>query len=277
MPEPGPSWSISPEQWQAQVDYDSWDDRYTPDDSIGLHHGGGGDYRAGNAPYSMAQEMSQLRSWESLHLGKGWKGLAYGWGFGLSGAVYRIRGWGTYGAHTGDRDGDGISNNTEVIPFLMIASGNNHIMTPEADASIKRMRRYVEAESGRKLTLYGHQELRGTATTCPGPNYMDYVRANRILQEEEMTPEQEKAVNWLIEALASKSTDPIPWGKAAWSRYIKWWSGAPGPSSPVSHLQLAHIADQLQTAINNVQAGTGTIDTEARAMLAAIHEATNKE
>lgn len=133
--------------------------------------------------------MAQLRSWESYHIDrKGWRGLAYGWAFGQTGTVYRIRGWNTYGAHSGDVDADHVSNNREVIPILFIGSGHHHDFTAEARAAIVRLRAYHEEVSGRKLYLYGHQELKGIVTSCPGPKGMEYVRANRHLDDATPAP-----------------------------------------------------------------------------------------
>lgn len=183
-PSNGPTWALSPRQWGAQEDYDKWTDTYTPDDGVALHHGGGSNYRAGRAPFSQGEEMAQLRGWERYHIQtKGWRGLAYGWGLGQTGTVYRIRGWSTYGAHTGDVDGDGIANNREIIPIIFIGSGNWHELSPAAIDSLVRLRRYLEAESDRTLILRGHTELRGTVTSCPGPNLMRYVKTHRLLPE----------------------------------------------------------------------------------------------
>jgi hypothetical protein len=160
-----------------------WRDLYSPDDGVALHHGGGSDYPAGRLPYSVEAEKVQLRAWEQYHLGKGWRGLAYGWGVGQTGTIYRIRGWAAYGAHTGDVDGDGIANNDEIIPLIFIGSGNHHSLTVEAQAAIVSIRRWVEDQTP-ACYLYGHQELKGTATECPGPKLMDYVTTHRYLEDE---------------------------------------------------------------------------------------------
>lgn len=178
---------LSPTEWGARVDYDKWTDKFSPDDGVALHHGGGSDYPAGNAPYSLLREKAQLQAWERFHIDvRGWRGLAYGWAVGQTGTIYRARGFNTYGAHTGDVDGDGIANNAEVVPILFIGSGNHHVLSKPAQDAIEWLRRDVIQEKSPKATwLYGHQELRGTVTACPGPRGMEYVRANRQLKDEE--------------------------------------------------------------------------------------------
>lgn len=193
-PLPGPDWAVSPQGWGARINYDAWRDEYTPDDSIGLHHGGGGNYVAHQPPYSFAKETAQLRNWEYYHVvRKGWRGLAYGWALGMTGNVYRIRGWNTYGAHSGDRDADHISNNKEVIPILVIGSGNYVSLSRAAEETFGYLRHYLEEESGRALRLYGHQELKGIVTTCPGPKLMEYVKAHRNLEGDEVVTRNSKA------------------------------------------------------------------------------------
>ena len=190
MPPPKYLDARSPADWSATVDYDAWRDRYSIEDAIAIHHGGGGDYPAGQPDAGPGVESAQLRTWERYHLSRGWRGLAYGWAFGQSGTCYRIRGWNHYAAHRGDVDADGISNNSEVIPALFILSGNRH---PPTDALIRRFedwRRWVETVApypapGRRL--YGHKNL--TATICPGPLVMPYVVSNRYLSDPDPNPD----------------------------------------------------------------------------------------
>lgn len=199
MPSPGPTWALSPSDWGARVDYDTWNDTYTPDDSIAYHHGGGSNYEAGRSPYLRSKEIQQLQAWEYGHLLKGWRGLAYGWGIGQTGDAYRIRGWNTYGAHTGDVDADHISNNKEVIPFLFIGSGHWHDLSPAARETTRRLRAYCESVAGRPLYLYGHRELKGITTSCPGPKVFNYVQANRHLEGENMA--DPRIPDYLVETL----------------------------------------------------------------------------
>ncbi len=175
----GPPQAISPRGWGAKVDYDKWTDRYTPDEALALHHGGSGDYPAHKPPYSPEKEMKQLRSWEAYHLSRGWRGIAYGWAIGQSGTIYRLRGWNGYGAHTGDHDGDGVSNNSEIIPILFIGSGDRQVLSDAAQTALRELRVWLEAALGRPLKLYGHQEIQDRGTRCPGQYGMEYVRENR--------------------------------------------------------------------------------------------------
>jgi hypothetical protein len=163
-----------------------------------LHHGGGSDYAPGRLPYSIDGEKTQLRSWENYHLSKGWRGLAYGWGLGQTGTVYRIRGWNRYGAHLGDVDGDGIANNDELIPIIWIASGHHHDMSSAAQTSLARLRaEIIQPRAPAAVWLYGHQEVQPSPTLCPGPRGMNYVESNRLLEDDNMpTAEEIAAAVW---------------------------------------------------------------------------------
>lgn len=170
---------LSPSDWNALVDYDEWHDPFRPKEGIVLHHGGGHNYPAGVEPYSRAKEVQQLQQWESYHLyGKGWRGLAYGYGIGQTGTVYRIRGNNRYGAHLGDIDGDGIANNVELMPVIFIGSGDHVRLSDAAHESLVWLRHQI----GAHLPLYGHQEVQPSGTRCPGPYGMQYVRAHRDLE-----------------------------------------------------------------------------------------------
>ena len=178
----GPSWAVAPRDWGAQVDYDAWKDPVFEKDAIAIHHGGGGNYPAALQPHSQDKEEALLRKWERYHLAKKWRGIGYGYGVGMTGTVYRLRGWNNYGAHQGDLDGDKVANNKEIVPVILLMSGmlHRHIPSEEMLAGFGRLRAYLEETEGRGLALYGHKEVQlRKRTACPGPNNMVWIRQNR--------------------------------------------------------------------------------------------------
>ena len=226
----GPPWAVSPKDWGAKAAYDSWNDHYTPDEGIAIHHGGGGDYPAGNAPFSTAKEVKQLLAWEKYHMSKGWRGIAYGWAIGQSGTVYRLRGWNRYGAHLGDIDKDGISNEEEIIPVLFITSGLIHEPSPALLASFEKLRAWIEAQCKRSLYLYGHKEVQPKPTSCPGPKNMAYVVNNRYLVGVPMIARPSEAViDWAFDSgLATGDRNywkQLPAGNEAWARFTQVLQG----------------------------------------------------
>lgn len=233
MPTPGPDWSVSPEHWGARVDYDEWGNDYQPNDGVVLHHGGGGNYRAHLQPYSVAEEMKQLRAWEAFHIdGRGWRGIAYGWAVGQSGNVYRLRGWNRPGAHTGDMDSDGVLNNDDLAAILFIGSGNYVALSSDAQDSLARLRAYINETCSQNFPLYGHREASGN-TSCPGPKLMDYVNTHRLLEEDmPLTAEDLAQIRAIIrEEIDSRS------GGAVWASYPHYTIDGKDPNTVLRQIR----------------------------------------
>lgn len=171
--------AVRPRDWGAEVDYDAWTDTYTQDDKIIVHYNGPAvsGFRDGRA-----REETVMRNLEHFHKHtKGWRGLAYGWAIGMSGTIYAVRQWNSYGAHKGDLDRDGIPENSEGIPVLFLI-GDGQDPTQEAIDAFGRLRAFFEGELGKSLPLFGHQEVAklgtGTSTSCPG-SMMAMVNSQR--------------------------------------------------------------------------------------------------
>lgn len=154
----------SPREVGFTVDYDNWSDKAFVKDNVFVHYNGPSvsDYIGG-----VAREMGYLRAVERHHLGKGWRGFAYGWAVGASGHAYRGRGWNRYGAHRGDYDMDGILENDEGIPILLIL-GEGQSPTPAMVATLAELVAELEQDnrSDHDLLVLGHKDV--GATQCPG-------------------------------------------------------------------------------------------------------------
>lgn len=165
---------LAPTAWGARVNYDTWSDPVTLKDKVVIHYAGA-DKDATGAYEGVDAEKRLLQSYERYHLdGRGWRGIAYGWAIGMSGTVYRLRGWNNYGAHTGDMDADGINENKEGIPVLFILGGS---MAPTAAAlqAFIELKMYFDGEdsklipkyrTGELLPVFGHKDV--SVTPCPG-------------------------------------------------------------------------------------------------------------
>ncbi len=190
-PAPGPAWSLSPQDWGAKTPYDHWRDRWYAKEGLAIHHGGNGHYPAAQTPYTVGKEIAQLQSWERYHLGKGWRGLAYNWAVGMTGTVYRVRGWNISGAHLGDIDGDGISNSREIPAVLWITSGTHYDPSDEMIEGFEKLRAYIEQQT-KPLYLWGHTEVQPNPyTSCPQQKNMAYVTTHRESDEQPIPPEPE--------------------------------------------------------------------------------------
>lgn len=171
---------VSPEEWGARINYDLWaDTQYTKDD-IAIHWGGNRQPTWKDGP---AAERAILRAWENYHIdGKGWRGIAYGYAVGASGTVYRLRGKNNYGAHSGDHDGDGISNNKETIPIVFIMGENSGPPTAAMWLGARQLYQWLVQQpwTDHNLAVYGHREIQPKPTTCPGDDIMGGIHAGWV-------------------------------------------------------------------------------------------------
>lgn len=109
---------------------------------------------------------------------------------------------------------------------------------------------------------------------------LDLADIEKRTTEDDMSPEQEAAVNWLVTALKSKRSDSAPWGAANWRRYLAVvWpnSTAPGPLNLGTHIQLSHIwaaldkaiDTKIAAAIEQAGAGVGLSEQQVKDLIAA--------
>lgn len=160
---------VSPSEWGASVNYDAWNDRQFLKDAVAIHWGGTHAPTWDDGPEA---EAAILRAWEKYHIEKkGWRGIAYGYAVGASGTVYRLRGRHRYGAHLGDVDNDGVQNNDEVVPIVMIQGENSGPLNAEAWLSLRALYQWLLRQDWTigDLPVYGHREIQPSKPTqCPG-------------------------------------------------------------------------------------------------------------
>lgn len=118
--------------------------------------------------------------------------------------------------------------------------------------------------------LTAHGAVPGNSHWDTGVLDLEYIAA--LSMEDELTPQEQVALTWLVNALASKSSDTPPWGVVNWNKYKAEWSSPPGPLDPVQHLQLAYVveeivADRIAAAVADIAAGTGLTATQVAAMI----------
>lgn len=195
---------VSPAEWGAAVGYDSWSDPAVLKDKVVVHYNGpevvGFDRGA-------ESEKSVLRAIERYHLGKGWRGIAYGWAVGASGTVYRLRGWNIYGAHTGDVDHDGVNENREAIPVLFMLGGRQD-PTPAMLGGFKVLYQGLcddERSIVGPLPVLGHRDV--SSTECPGDIVYKLIEDKFWIGDDSvLTPSQEK----FLAVFAEKSMELDP-------------------------------------------------------------------
>ena len=184
-----PTWIVAPSGWGAQIDYDGWDDPWVPKDKVVVHHGGGPNQAGSMNPAGTAaqieDEKRQLRAWEAFHLSKPHRGIDYNYAVGISGTVYRLRGWNINGAHWGsdDVDGDGVSENREALAVVFII-GAGQPMTQQMRDGFLRFCAHVEQHGPTRQALSYHQEVAASGpanewTACPGLERIAWVKELR--------------------------------------------------------------------------------------------------
>jgi len=108
-------------EWGSRTRYEDGTQRPFTLDKIVLHWGGNTDPDGADNVATEAEESAILRGWQRYHIdSKGWTDIAYGFGFGNTGLVYRCRGYNRQGATSGDYDNDGIKENYEAMSFVWI-------------------------------------------------------------------------------------------------------------------------------------------------------------
>ena len=116
---------------------------------------------------SQASECSRLRGWRNYHVsGRGWADLGYNFAIGQSGRIYEGRGL-RAGAHA-------TGHNSTTVGVLFIV-GDNEPLTKEAKQAFKALRAYLR-KKGVGAGVWGHQQMSGASTRCPGPYIMKDVR-----------------------------------------------------------------------------------------------------
>lgn len=120
---------------------------------------------------SQASECSRLRGWRNYHVsGRGWADLGYNFAIGQSGRIYEGRGL-RVGAHA-------TGHNSTTVGVLFIV-GDNEPLTQAARDSFKALRAYLR-KKGVGAGVWGHQQMSGASTRCPGPYIMGDIRAGRL-------------------------------------------------------------------------------------------------
>ena len=149
-------------------------------DKVVIHWGG-----STIPPSTRAGERSLLRGWQRYHLGKGWRDIAYNYSVGNNAPLvsrrsaadrYRLRGWNPGGATSGDFEGDGIRENAEAVAVVW-TGGSGGKIKPAAFEAMAIIVSEILAEIGADEDLViGHRDVKGT-TTCPGDEWMEWIRA----------------------------------------------------------------------------------------------------
>lgn len=257
--------AVSPAEWGAEVDYDSWN-RPNQVDKWVLHYGGGA---VSGADDGVAREMAVLRAWEYHHINaRGWTGIAYNYAIGQSGTLYRLRGENDGGHTRGDYEPDGISENEEARAVVFILGGSQQ----PSDLALKTFRRMWAQDP---MPVIGHREVflhgsGGTDTQCPGEPLTEFINTKGY----ENMALTDKGQKWGVD----------DWFKDAWAAAkIKGWvSDETDPDDVVTKEEFMALAlrifqDLQSSAVDTVaRTAAAAADRKARAARTVANRATNR-
>ncbi len=167
-------------------------------DKVIIHWGG-----SGTSSETLQASMERLQSWDHYHLyTKGWEnGIAYNGALDNLGHIFRLRGLNRAGANRGDYEPDGKPENEEGYAVVWIGGSKS----APTEAAFDSMTAIINSLGN--PPVIGHQEIRehgtgGTATACPGPEWMAYIAGEE----------------WLDVDTQADWPKPQSWAQPAWDK-----------------------------------------------------------
>lgn len=176
-----------------------------------LHHGAAG-----------RSDLASARAYLDFHIGtRKYRDVAYSWLI-AGGRILEGRGPGVAGGHTRTR-------NTVSYGICMVGS---YSVVPPSDRDIEALvallRHGVAVGWWDAPTLTGgHRDAPGAATTCPGDALHQLIPdINRLAQEDDLTPEQDRMLRAVYRELCEGGDDSTPGIGSRTIRDRTWQSNA---------------------------------------------------
>ena len=114
------------------------------------------------------QETVRLRGWRNYHVGTlGWSDIGYNYCITQAGRIYSLRG-DRIGAHA-------VGHNSTTLGVLFMV-GDTEPLTKAAQASFRALRATLR-KRGAGSGLWGHTQMSGNSTRCPGPSGSAQLRS----------------------------------------------------------------------------------------------------
>lgn len=171
---------VSPAEWGARQDYDSWSPA-GPKDGVTVHFTGTKDTQKNALRDGHAKCDDKIRGIENYHMdARKWRGIGYNMAVCPHGDLYRLRGRARAAHNPGDSDGDGATDNVDSVGVLMLV-GPDESPSP---ASLEMLRRVCSAVGG---YVVPHSKTR--STSCPGDALRSWI-AHYGKSHENDTPAQ---------------------------------------------------------------------------------------
>lgn len=162
---PRSAWTSTPEGWNRSP-------LYVQPEGIAAHHPGDGDVTYANL--TKDQVAAKLRGYRTHHVrSKGWADIGYNYGIDQAGRIWSLAGK-RQAAHAASPANPGANRTLYGVLFVV---GNNEPLTDKAIAAFRDLR----ATLGATLPVYGHQQVSGASTACPG-RVMDAIKSGALAE-----------------------------------------------------------------------------------------------
>ena len=121
---------------------------------------------------SKSAVAAKLRGWRNYHVNsRGWSDIGYNYGIDQAGRIWSLRG-DRVGAHTS-------GHNSTTIGVLFVV-GDNEPLTDKAKQAFRDLRAHLRRKRN-TANVWGHTQMSGASTRCPGPYIMGSLRDGSLL------------------------------------------------------------------------------------------------
>lgn len=202
-----------------------------------------------NPSPSLEASCARLRGYRNYHVrSRGWADIGYPYAIDQAGRIFEAAGSTHAAAHSATPTYK-RANHENLAVLLMLAPGEEP--TPAMVAAIVELRADLRKHFQNMTGLMGHQQVRGAATTCPGPAAMALIRSGALDRASGVsaspdtdtpdTDEDDDMIEYLFKSTDSQGRahhygtvgpaayvwvedeDAYIRGREARGRKVKWW------------------------------------------------------
>lgn len=121
---------------------------------------------------SKAAVAAKLRGWRNYHVNsRGWSDIGYNYGIDQAGRIWSLR---------GDRVGAHCSGHNSTTIGVLFVVGDNEPLTDKAKRAFRDLRAHLRRKRN-TANVWGHTQMSGASTRCPGPYIMGSLRDGSLL------------------------------------------------------------------------------------------------
>lgn len=181
---------------------------------LAVHYPGAGNFVAAND--SRGQTAARLRGYRDFHVRtRGWADIGYCDAVDQQGRIWNLAGVTHAAAHSASARYPNA--NYEGLGLLAIL-GNNEKPTIKMRRAIRAYRKMRRKTFRRMTPVYGHQQMKGASTACPGKAMMALIRAGDFVKNAVLPkPAPSKPKSNPFKVAADKDWGPVMSGSFQWA------------------------------------------------------------